>query len=511
MNFKHWGRVAGMLGLVVLFSAVFNWLFVYQSVAVTPVAVRFALSFAGIAFWLFATRGEKRMGRGAFYGTMSAVSFAVLLGALVGVNYIAVKKPRSWDATREQLFTLSDQTAKTLKDLTGKVEVTAFYSPDEPAFFEANARLDQYARQTDKLSVEFVDPYKHPEKVQEKNLTQNGPRIFFKSGSKESRAKDISEQGLTNALIDATSATAKTKKVYFVRGHGERQINDSAERGFRLFNEQLKSEGYQTDEIVLAEHKKMPDDTQLMVIGAPAASLQEGELKLVKEYVENDGKLLVMIDPRTEGGLAGLLQGFGIHVDNDIIVDPESQSPQMAIAVQYVTHPIVTPRGGGNATMTVFPVARSIRKADDVPAGWQVTEIAKTGNKAWGETDLSTLNTGRSEFNEGQDIKGPVPIVTVAVRGGENTSQSRVVAIGNSLFAANTYLNIAGNRDLALNAVAWAAQDESRMYIRPKQRLSNHLFLTLEQKQKMTLFAFDLLPFGLLFAGLLVWQTRKSR
>jgi hypothetical protein len=27
----------------------------------------------------------------------------------------------------------------------------------------------------------------------------------------------------------------------------------------------------------------------------------------------------------------------------------------------------------------------------------------------------------------------------------------------------------------------------------------------------MTLFAFDLLPFSLLFAGLLVWQTRKSR
>jgi len=27
----------------------------------------------------------------------------------------------------------------------------------------------------------------------------------------------------------------------------------------------------------------------------------------------------------------------------------------------------------------------------------------------------------------------------------------------------------------------------------------------------MTLFAFDLLPFGLLFAGLVVWQTRKSR
>jgi ABC-type uncharacterized transport system involved in gliding motility auxiliary subunit len=288
-------------------------------------------------------------------------------------------------------------------------------------------------------------------------------------------------------------------------------ISDSAERGFRIFNDQLKSEGYQTDEIVLAEHKQMPDDTQLMVIAAPAASLQEGELKLIKDYVENDGKLLVMLDPRTDGGLAALLQGWGIRVDNDIIVDPESQSPQVAIAQQYVSHPIANAHDGGGATMSVFPLARSIRKADDVPAGWTVTEIAKTGSKAWGETDLATLKTGKFEFNAGQDIAGPVPIVTVAVRGGENANQSRVVAIGNSLFAANTYLNILGNKDIALNAVAWAAKEESRIYIRPKQRLSNHLFLTLEQKQKMTLFAFDLLPFGLLFAGLLVWQTRKSR
>ena len=46
---------------------------------------------------------------------------------------------------------------------------------------------------------------------------------------------------------------------------------------------------------------------------------------------------------------------------------------------------------------------------------------------------------------------------------------------------------------------------------RPKQRQSNHLFLSAEQKHNMTRFAFLILPLGLLFAGLVVWQTRKSR
>ena len=52
---------------------------------------------------------------------------------------------------------------------------------------------------TDKLTIEFIDPLKHPQVVQEKNLSQTGPRVFFKSGTKEVRAKDTSEEALTNA------------------------------------------------------------------------------------------------------------------------------------------------------------------------------------------------------------------------------------------------------------------------------------------------------------------------
>src|SRR5207302_1314645 len=70
---------------------------------------------------------------------------------------------------------------------------------------------------------------------------------------------------------------------------------------------------------------------------------------------------------------------------------------------------------------------------------------------------------------------------------------------------------LAGNRDLAMNSVSWAAHEEAKISIRPRSRQANHLFLTAEQKHTMTLMAFDVLPFSLLFAGLLVWQTRKSR
>ncbi|HTO96054.1 MAG TPA: hypothetical protein VMK66_03335, partial [Myxococcales bacterium] len=96
MNLKNWGRIAGLFGVVVLFSAVFNWLFVTGTVSSGGVIARLAIGILGVAFWLFTNRGEHPLGRGAFYGAVSLVSTVVLLGALAGVNYIAVKKPKSW-------------------------------------------------------------------------------------------------------------------------------------------------------------------------------------------------------------------------------------------------------------------------------------------------------------------------------------------------------------------------------------------------------------------------------
>ena len=504
MKLKNWGRIAGLFGMVVLFSAIFNWLFVAGTVASTGVIVRLALGVVAIVFWLSTTRGENRFGRGTFYGGVSAVSGLVVVAALAGVNYIAVKKSKSWDLTKDHIFTLSDQTTGVLKGLKGPVTVEAFYSGNEQGYAELKSRLEQYTAQTDKLKVEFIDPLKHPAEVKAMNISESGPRVVVKSGGKESRTKELSEEALTNALLEVTRGTSK--KVYFTMGHGEHAIADDTERGLKLLVDSLKSEGYQVDDILLAEHKQMPDDAQAVVVAGPAAAFGEGEVKLLKDWVEKGGKLVAMIDPGAQIGLEGLFESWGIHVGKDEVIDPEAQNPELAIGQSYADHPITQPRSSPFAQATIFPVARSVSRSPKPPEDWTVTELAKTGDRAWGET--SSFANGKVEFNEGKDLKGPVPLAVAAIK---PLGETRVVVVGNSLFAANGYLRLYGNKDFALNAVSWAAKEESRITIRPKQRHGNRLFLSAKQKNTMTLFAFDLLPFGLLFAGLVVWQTRKSR
>jgi ABC-type uncharacterized transport system involved in gliding motility auxiliary subunit len=505
MTAKHQGQVAGLFGAVALASALFCWLFITPRFSDPYVWVQLALGIVGIGVYLATnldSLGQQVTGRGAFYGIVSAVTAVVVVGVLVGVNYIAVKKPKTWDLTKERVYTLSDQTQGVLKGLKEDVRVVAFYGSADPEFNELNQRLHQYRQVTDKLKVDFFDYTRHLDKVKEFNVSQSGPRIIVRAGGKESRAKDISEEALTNAIAEVTRGAAK--KIYFSKGHGEHAVTDATERGMKLWTDNLKTEGFQVDTIELAATKTMPADAQALVIAGPVASLSEGEAKLVQDWVDKGGKLVAMIDPAVHSGLERAFAAWGIKVGDDEVIDTDSQQAEVAIAQEYADHPITNPRSSPFQLACIFPLARSVSKVPGAPGGWTVVELAKTGARSWGEVD--PIKDGKVRFDPGRDLQGPVPLAVAATKG-----ESRVVVIGNSNFAANGFYQLRGNRDFAMNSASWVAHEEAKISIRPRTRTGNHLFLTAEQKHTMTLFSFDLLPFSLLFAGLLVWQTRKAR
>jgi ABC-type uncharacterized transport system involved in gliding motility auxiliary subunit len=508
MNAKQKGRVAGLFGIVLLLSAGFAWLITGRA-ADPYVWIQAVLAAGGLGVY-FATNvrnlGDEFTGRGTFYALTSTAITVALFAALVGVNYIAVKKPKTWDLTKDKIYTLSDQTVGVLKGLKSDVQIYAFYGAGDPEFRELESRLNQYRERTDKLKVQLLDPSKHLKEVKDFNISQSGPRLIVKAGGKESRAKDIGEEALTNAIAEVTRGASK--KIYFSKGHGEHAVGDATERGMKLWVDGLRSEGYQVAEIELAATKTMPADAQALVVAGPVASLTDGEAKLVQEWVDKGGKLIAMVDPTIHSGLEKAFAAWGFKLGDDEVIDTESQDPQVAIAQEYADHPITTPRTSAFQLASIFPLARSVSKAKDAPAGWTVTELARTGPRSWGETDA--IRDGRVEYTPGKDLKGPVPLAAAATHG-SGDAESRVVVIGNSNFAANGFFRMSGNRDFALNAASWVAHEEAKISIRPKSRTGNQLFLTREQKHTITLFAFDVLPFSLLFAGLLVWQTRKAR
>ena len=508
------GQIVGLFGAVALGSALFSW-FLTENLKDGWVVAQLVLAIAAVAAWAITNRGKlagQVGGRGAFYGVTSTVTVLVLAAGLAGLNYMAVKKPDSWlfksrDLTKDRIFTLSDQTVSVLRGLKEKVRVVAFYGPQDPEFGELSTRLHQYREVSDKIEFELLEPVKHPREVQASNISQTGPRVIITAGAKESRAKDISEEALTNALAEVTRGSSK--KIYFTKGHGEHAIGDNTERGMKSYADSLKSDGYQVDEIILTEHKTLPEDMQALVVAGPTAGLTEGEAKLVSEWTAKGGRLVAMIDPGVGSGLEAVFAGWGINLGNDEVIDLDSQVPAYATAMPAVEHPITMPKTARSALASLLPLARSVQRSKNVPAGFTVVELLKTGARSWGEVD--PIKEGQEvSFTPGRDLQGPVP-VAVAASWGRGDAETRVVVVGNSNFADNNFFRFIGNRDFALNAVSWVAHEEARISIRPRSRSANHLFLTADQVRTMKLFAFDVLPFSLLFAGLLVWQTRKSR
>jgi ABC-type uncharacterized transport system involved in gliding motility auxiliary subunit len=108
------------------------------------------------------------------------------------------------------------------------------------------------------------------------------------------------------------------------------------------------------------------------------------------------------------------------------------------------------------------------------------------------------------------DVPAPAPgNGTPPAPDADKKPESRIVAIGDSDFAANASLGVPGNRDFFLNTVSWLAQQENLLAIRPREPEDRRLTLTAAQQQNIMLLSIFVIP-GLVFAsGIYTWWRRR--
>ena len=89
--------------------------------------------------------------------------------------------------------------------------------------------------------------------------------------------------------------------------------------------------------------------------------------------------------------------------------------------------------------------------------------------------------------------------------------ETRVIAIGDSDFATNAALGIQGNGDLFMNTMAWLAQQENLIAIRPKEAADRRLTVTADQMTVLTWLSLVIVPALVLGAGVFTWWRRRER
>ena len=325
----------------------------------------------------------------------------------------------------------------------------------------------------------------------------------------------MTEEGITGAFI--RDLKNNTRTVCFVTGSGEHQIDDSDRQGYSSYKELLSKDEYTAQSINLLQKAEVPADCTVVVVAGPSADYQQPEVDAIKKYVEGGGRALFLLDPPLKIGrgeiadndlLTNLLASWGVTTDKNLILDlnPIGQlaglGPQVALVTSYDSHPIVNEMKG---TATGFPLSRSLEVKNTTK-----TSVQKLFDSSSSSLATTNLSSARVDANDPKNTKGPM---TIAAAGTYNTgnknSEGRFVVVGSSSWAANSFLNFNGNRDLALNTIDWLSSDEDLISIRPKPEDDRRITMTRAQLSWVRTTSQFLLPLGVLVIGISVWWKRR--
>ena len=446
------------------------------------------------------------------YAAYAATYILIVIAAVVVANILADRYNKSYDATSNKRYSLSDQTAKIVKGL--KQDATITYFNQSTRFRDGKDLLDEYKNLSPKVKVEYVDPDKNPQAAREAGIRDFGTAVV-QIGAKKEAAKSMNEEGITGAFI--RDLKSNTRTVCFVTGSGEHQVDDSDRQGLSRFKDQLAKDNYETKSINLLQTADVPADCTTLVVAGPTRNYEQPEVDAIKKYVENGGRALIMLDAPLKTGrlevadndaLTNLLQSWGVTPNKDLILDlnPIGQlvglGPQVALVTNYESQPIVAEMKG---TATGFPLSRSL----DVKNG-DKTSVQKLFDSSSTSLATNNLSSAAVKVDDPKNKKGPL---TLAAAGtyttGKENSQGRFVVVGSSSWLTNGFISFNGNDDLALNTINWLSSDEDLISIRPKEREDRRITMTRAQFSWVRATSQFLLPGIVVIAGVGVWWKRR--
>jgi ABC-type uncharacterized transport system involved in gliding motility auxiliary subunit len=470
----------------------------------------------------------------------------VFIIALILV-YIFIRG-RDWqiDLTARDTFSL---TAESEEAITGigvdpnirPIKLIAFYDSTQAGRRDQDSLLfEDYQRTSNsKVTYEFVNPDQNPALAQQYDITSPGQIMVV--GQTETGELDtenaekvnfFSQDELTNAILRV--AASGDFRAYFLNVTDGLQLDDSTPTGMKTLNDALINQlDWNTQQITFLQLSgETPDivlndpavDGEVMIIPGGSAELTEEELKIVTDYVDAGGSLIILAGPTNsaeEPGLAAtaglndyLYENFGVRFANNVILDLNQsvQSPQFPAAVNFSRNNFIT-QSFPNGTYMLFNLPRSIEVAPTLPAEVVVDELATSSSEAFAKSDVQTLVDSGEITPTDADPKGPFVLAAAA----ENTTTgAKIVLFGSESLMMNDFAlgNQVVNFATASNALIWTTNFDDyfeQVTIQSAQRPEDTpIFVDQQTSSMINLITIVLLPFGILAVGLIVWWNNRE-
>jgi len=509
--------------------------------------------------------------------TMIVVGAGVLgLAALTFISMINVRHYARLDLTERGFYRLDDQTVKILESIKKPLRIISTmvqrpggFGPEEFRNFvrERTAEmLDEYASRSPNVEHIRLNPYANPERADQieqelkielrvdsvvfayegKTKVVEFSEILTEPGFGQEAPQFKGEEVFTSALQELVEG--KTTKVYFVVGHGERDINDYDRDGASALADLLRKDNC---EVKTCELRDLPDDCDVLVIAGPKTPLSSADVDAVREFLDKEGSAaLFLLDPVSgevgPSGLEDLLQERGVKVENDqTLVEVARHEVLPGIISTGPTVRIETTEYGGGPAMMMgppHPVIRDLKTTRTVyylacpvssttpprpspygpPQGDPFTaELVKTSSRTYAKSGFDPADLPRLRINPDEDKQGPF---TIAIARGKVEGRrqrtppmspppaGKFVVFGDSDFITNKYLQrgVVGNATIFRNAVAWVAGKEYKIGIPPKPLQQERTIDMPSDQRTIARWATVFVPpFHILVIGVVVWWLRR--
>lgn len=447
--------------------------------------------------------------RAAVRGTLFAY-IAIAVAVLVVVNIVVDRHDHTWDLTKGHVYSLSPESVKVVKDLRHPLRL--IYFDHSVNFSHAKQFLARYARQSNRVHLQFVDPDRHPDLARKYKIQDYGTTVVA-YGGRTQLVTTLSEQAITNAIVRALKGGRKT--VYFVLGEGERSPDATGRTGYSALKAAMVAENFTVKTLILAQHPQIPADCSVLVIAGPTHAMVKPEVQSIAGYLNRGGRVLFLVNIEASGPLVQYLtQQLNVALKPDVVADLSGvgrlfgASKLMPIVATYDPQPITSQMTN---VATIFPFARTVEVGDSITSKATVKPLVETTPQSFAATAIAN---GTIRVDPATDQHGPLTLGVAGTLppppGAKNPrSGGRFVVYGSPDIAANAFIGFGGNKDLVLNTFNWLSAQTAFISIRPHRAKNTPINLNQQQMHLIFWLVLLALPLFLVLCGVAVWWRRR--
>lgn len=438
----------------------------------------------------------------------NGIFYILLIAVVTLLAQLSLKTDQYSDWTANSRHSLSTTTKDLLAQLDKEITIQAFISPNNKYRDTLESLLARYQRYTDKLNVDYINPDFSPKLVRSLNIRQQAEMVVS-LGEQQRHVYDLSEQSLTNAII--TVSRQREQWLVFIEGHGERTPLNQANHNLSTWGGKLKQKGLKFQALNLVTSRQIPRNTAAVIIASPEKAWLDGEIQLIKDYLQQGGNLLWLAEPDSYHYLNSLAKQLGLKFVAGTVLDPNAKllgisDPQFVLVTNYANHPVGTATTG----VTLFPQAVAIERLDNND-DWQALALLSTQDNTWSETSSVGEQTAHV-FDLGNDTTGPLDLAYLLTRFSDDSdTEQRIAVIGDGDFLSNTYIGNAANLELGVALINWLVEDDNLIAIASKTTIDKQLDLSKMQSLIIGFGFLFVMPLLLLAIGFWLWWARRRR